>query len=289
TGALAPAMLRAVLVGKHEVEARTDCARAKAAVTIAVSVITRAELTPVDGKGTLAVAGTPAAARVHLDDIDMGKLPATYKDVTCGDHVVAVRADGFLEDRRTVRVAAFETTTVTVALNKEEFGTLVVDVTPLETAVAVDGIDIGAGPRTIERVATGPHEVSGVAPGFMRQLQAVDIQPNAVTRVNMLLLPEAAATTKTRAGPTPLPANTGRLVLNSVVTAVSLGGTAYGVVRFLDANEAFARYLTVPSDVAAEAIYTQEVIPARTGAFISGGVGIAGLISSGVLWYTTKF
>lgn len=273
-------------------QVRTECTRAQAEVTVNNGVIARVELIPATGTGILSVANTPPNSRVLIDGTEVGKAPGSFKEQSCGEHNVAVRAPGYLEEVRTVKIPAFEVVTIEMPLKKEEFGTLVVDVTPLEASVKVDQIEVGTGPRTLDHIATGPHTVEGSSDGYTPMSIEVTIQPNAVARANLSLQPISAST------PSPLPPvetskpvanNTGRLILNSAVSVVGLGSTVFGVVRFMQANEALQTYQTVESDTEAERIYQEEVVPNRTQALIFGGVGIAALGGATGLWVTTKF
>jgi len=213
--------------------------------------------------------------------------PGSFRDLSCGEHTVAIRAPGYLEQSSTVKLPAFETLTVEVTLKKEEFGTLVVDITPLEASVKVDGIDVGVGPRSIERIATGPHTVEGSSNGYHPMTLDLTVEPDQVARANLSLIPLSQSleppTPKKEAGPV------ARIVLNSAVSLLGLGSTGFGVARFAGASAAFQDYQTVSSSVEAERIYAEEVVPMRTQAYIFGGTGIALLGGSAALWATTKF
>lgn len=303
TGTLAPAMLRALPVGKHKVQLRTECTRAEAEVVLANGVITRAELSPVEGTGSVTVTAGPPNARLLVDGTEVGKLPATIKDVTCGDHVLALRAPGYLEAQRTIRVPAFDSIAVELPLQKEEFGTLVLDVVPLDTNVMVDGMGVGAGPRTLEKIAAGPHKVSGTFEGYTPVNVDVTVPANQVARLNLTLdkvveptpalaalaASNAAEKSKSKAKVVGKPSNAPRIVLDVAVTAVGLAGATVGVLSFMEQSEAFARYQSAESDVEAELIYANEVQPAALRTYIAGGVGVAALATGTGLWITTKF
>lgn len=210
-GQVTPFLVRAVAVGKHTVEARTACARGSTSLTVADQVIARADLTLTERPGSLAVSAGPPGTLVVLDGANVGTAPVAVKTVTCGQHALAIRAPGYLESTLTLDVHGDEAvnvavgygtvappparagTTVPLILKKEEFGTLVLDVTPLETTLAVDGVSVGAGPRSLEHVAAGPHTVLGTLDGHTPLTVEVTVAPDVVTRATLTLVPAPAA------------------------------------------------------------------------------------------------
>jgi hypothetical protein len=301
TRTAAPAMLRGLAVGKHRVQVRTDCTRAELDVVVPEGVIARSELLPVSGKGTVVVTNGPANARLLVDGTEVGKLPATLRDLDCGAHTVALRAPGYLEEQKSVNVLAFESQSIEFSLRKEEFGTLVLDVNPLDTAVTVDGIGVGSGPRTLDKIAAGSHQVAGSYPGYSPLNLDVNVPANEVARVNLHLLPVVEApsalatlaannakesTTKASKG------NGGRIALNVAVSAIGLAGVGVAAWSFTEQVAAFDRYqaaAAIPDMATADAIYTNEVQPAALRTYITGGIGLAALAGATALWVTTEF
>jgi hypothetical protein len=306
TGAVTPFVIRGVSVGTHAVEARSDCGRASASLTVVNATIARADLALVELTGSLNVTAGVPGSRVILDGMDVGGVPLMLEAVTCGPHAVAIRAPGYLEATSTVTVRGDELlnlvvdtgtpapvgasapakgTVVNLSLRKEEFGTLVLDVTPLEAALTVDGVEVGAGPRSIERVAAGSHVVAGLLDGYEPLSVTVLVEPESIGRATLALVPAVPRGAKNK----PNGKLVGRVALNVGISAIGLGAGGYGLVRFLAANEAYERYGTVPSDNAAAAIFANEVAPARTQAIIGGSVGVLGIIAASGLWVTTEF
>lgn len=336
-GASTPYMLRGVPAGQHTVQVRTDCARAGTSVQVTQGAIARADLEPVEVAGALFVNTLPSGARVLLDGMDEGKAPLTLKELTCGDHALVVRAPGFLEASRIVKVLGGDTVSVELVpmssaspapdvpapvdplnvrllIQKEEFGSLVLDVTPLEATVTVDGIEVGAGPRSIDKIAAGSHAVAGRLEGYLPMEFEIDVKPNAPSRAMITLTPmlapdvalpgslvqpstseattvAAATSTSKLARPpaTPPPAWLGRAALNGGVTLVGIGAGVYSVLEYAKAADAYERFATVESDDAAQTIYSEQVTPARTRAFVAGGMGLAALAGAAGLWITTDF
>lgn len=311
--AVTPFVIRAVPVGQHLVEARSNCARGSATVTVANLVIARTELTLADRPGTVLVSTGAPGSLVFLDGTQVGTAPVTLRTIPCGTHALAIRAPGYLESSQSIEVLGDETVNVAVGfgatpapvppagstgqtvqmlLLKEEFGTLVLDVTPLETTLDVDGIVLGAGPRSVDRIAAGLHKVTGKLDGYTALSVDVTVAPEAIARANLALVVASTVptpTTSTKRTPSGSGPKIGRIALNAGVTAVGLGATAYGVTRFIAASEAYKQYQTVPSDAVAETIYQDEVVPARIESYVGGGIGLLGIVAGTGLWITTSF
>lgn len=292
TEQVTPVMLRGLNVGPHQVEVRTTCARASAEVAVTTGVIARSELSPVEGTGALQVNGTPAGAMLWVDGAESGAIPALAQALRCGEHQVAVRAPGFLETSQTTSVPAFETTVVQIDLRKEEFGTLVVDVTPLEAVVWVDGVDIGAGPRTVERVATGAHRVEGVLDGYDTASRDVTVEANQIARANLSLDRTVVKPVKPPKAPRPPRGDgpsAGRIALNSVVSLAAVGAGYMAYSSYSDASAAYDIYLGEQDATKSKAIYDADV---RPGLRATAGYGAAaGLCATAavVLWVKTDF
>ena len=310
-----PFVVRGVALGKHTVEARSKCARGAGNVTVVNKTIARADLALVERPGSLSVTTSVTGSRVLMDGVDVGKAPLTLKEVACGKHAFAIRAPGYLESTRDVSVHGYETLnlivttsatpappsgaatgrTVQMLLRKEEFGTLVLDVTPLETALTVDGIEIGTGPRTIEKIATGPHAVWGRLDGYTSMTVDITVEPDLVTPVVLSLssvapLPTVEEQAEHRVERKPVSGRLiGRVALNVGASAVGLGASAYSITRFVAATDAYTRYNAEPSDELAQGIYDSEVVPSRIQAYVGGGIGILGILTASGLWVTTEF
>lgn len=116
TGLVTPDTLRGLAPGEHVVRASlpgyTSSPESLSVVVVAGGVAAaHFALTP-PTTGAIAVTSTPAGARVFLDRAETGaSTPATLQDVPPGDHIVAVRLDGYVAspDSLIVSVVAGET------------------------------------------------------------------------------------------------------------------------------------------------------------------------------------
>lgn len=292
TEQVTPVMLRGLSVGPHKVEVRTTCARASAEVAVTTGVIARSELSPVEGTGALQVDGSPKGAMLWVDGAEAGAIPVLAQALSCGEHRLAVRAPGFLETSQTVSVPAFETTLVQIDLRKEEFGTLVVDVIPLEAVVLVDGVDIGAGPRTVERVATGAHRVEGVLDGYETASRDVTVEANQIARANLSLERSSVKPVKPPRAPRPSRGDgpsVGRVALNTGVSLAAVGAGTMAWRSYADASAAYDLYLAEEDAGRSQAIYEADVRPGLRATAGYGSAAGLGAIAAVVLWVKTDF
>ena len=315
TGSLTPFVIRGVALGSHTAEARTACARASSQVSVTNGTIVRADLALVEQPGALVISSVAPDTRVFVDGADVGKTPLNLPDVKCGAHTVMFRAPNHLEAKATIQVAGYETLnlvvvdtattspapnattgSVQVLLPKEEFGTLVLDVTPLDAHLRIDGFDVGTGPRSLDRIATGVHSVSGSLEGYSPMTVDVLVAPDAIARTTLTLqrpIPLTPVEPVTKSKPEKRrskgPNNAGRILLNAGVSALGIGAGVYSYDRFSVAKEAYGWFQTVPSEVAAQKLYDEDVAPNRVRGWVSAGVSALGVVGATALWITTDF
>ncbi len=279
TGIVTPGMVRGLAPGEHSLVIRTECARVVAKFPLVADRIARLEtFTLAPGDGKLKVEVEAKGATVLVDGAPVGAAP--YEGlVGCGEHLLEARAPGHLSQTTTLRTPAYETTLWSPVLPAETYGTLVVDVTPVTAVIAVDGIELPPGPGTIDPISTGPHELRVAADGYEPQVQSVMIEPEALARVVIELVPPLPP----RASPVP------RLAANGAATAAGVGLGAYALVQYIGARAAYGDFLDEPSDAKADALYDAEVAP-RLGRAVASGIGAGlALAGAGVLWATTDF
>lgn len=279
TGERTPAMLTGVPAGPHEVTLRSACARAMASVVVRPDLIERTQATMKVGTGTLAISTKPDGASIALDGEQLGQAPLVRRDVSCGEHELVLRAPGFLEGARKVEVPAFETTQVQLALEEERFGILVIAPSPLQARLALDGVELGFGPMTVEEVGAGPHELEVALDGYTPDHRTIEVAPDAVTRAEVALVPVSEA-------PVPRPP-WARVGLNSVATASGLGLGAAALSSYLSARPYYRDFLDEPDDHVAQQIFDEEVNPRRKAALFEGIGAVVLLGSSAALWATT--
>ncbi len=201
TQLVTPSLLSGLSVGKHRIEVLTECERASADVTIKEQLVARAELKLEVGLGTLKFTSSPVGATVVVDGREVGRTPVSVGQLSCAEHTWAVRLAGYLPFEQTAFVPAFRTTQVAPSLQKEQFGTLVLLPNPVDASMSLDGVLLGIGPRTVEKVGAGAHVLEARRDGFDDLSLPLDVPPEAVARVNVVLEPTVVEV----APPVPVP------------------------------------------------------------------------------------
>jgi hypothetical protein len=112
--------------------------------------------------GTLFVNSTPKGATVIIDDIVAGSTPATFKNITPGDHIVTLTLSGYDDYTETVSVMSDTTSTVNVDLAKANAppGAVRITSTPSLATVYLDNVNKGTTPLTLDNVAAGGHTIT---------------------------------------------------------------------------------------------------------------------------------
>lgn len=292
TGQVTPVLLENIDAGTHVLQVVAGCQGTVGPVVVEPDRITRADLRLQPATGKLVVSVETVPARVTVDGVVVGEGSSVEVDgLVCGEHALRVEATGHHPVERRVEVGAFREVLESVVLEERLVGTLVVAPTPLEATVLLDGAPVAKGPVTIEDLDVGSHALKVSLDGYVPATSTVDLLPDEIKRLDVSLVPVGAGTALV--GSPPPPAwkrnSPGRIVTNTVVTAggLALGGLA---VHFgLESDEAYQRYLTVAGHRTAEAIYEDEVAPARTRSIALGVSGGVLLLGGGALWVTTDF
>ena len=74
----------------------------------------------------------------------------------------------------------------------------------------------------------------------------------------------------------------------SVLTVMGLGTAGYAAYQYTLVSNAHDRYMSTSNDDEALDIWSSEVQPAKQRLFVSGFLGSASLISSGIIWTTVS-
>ncbi|MBT3221991.1 MAG: PEGA domain-containing protein [Proteobacteria bacterium] len=305
SGEMTPAMIKGVKPGKHQVELRTECARAEQQVDVQQDRIARAELNPLQGQGTVAINTSPKGATVWLDGEDVGQTP--YKlEGTCGTHQLEITNSGYFPIEQELQLVAYEEASLQIDLEKETFGTLVISVEPFDAHVAIDGIEVSQGPTTLDRIVSGPHELTVSMSGFVTHQANLSIIPDELTRLDLVLEEGRNKRSKSTKSPsssnkstasTKVPREKGertgpaapRIVLNTLFTAGGVGASSLAIARYANLRGHYSRYLAHDSDEEAARIYDTVIVPQSRQMIIEGIVGGVLMASSTALWATTKY
>ncbi len=155
--------------------------------------------------GTLRIASNAAVARITLDGVDVGTLdeaergvhPQTALVVSVGSHVLGLSAPGYLPARLTVNVTSREEKAQLVSLEPSPAGAgqIALQVTPVDTAVWLDGELLGKTPQVaLVAVAPGAHRIELRRPGYVTVSREVQVVAQSSLALEAQLTPEPTAT-----------------------------------------------------------------------------------------------
>lgn len=158
-----PTVIKQVVEGLHVIEVRKEPAvpwKQTIQVTADQDTKVKAELkaTIGGGGGSIRVMSNVDGAHVWLDGTDMGVVPLDLKDVKTGEHVLEVKAQGYVTREEKVVVNNGQSAIFKLDLNPGGDGMIKV-VSPVPDAeVFVDGASVGKVPQE-KAVAAGEHFV----------------------------------------------------------------------------------------------------------------------------------
>ena len=192
---------------------------------------------PTPIKGALTITSVPLMADVALDGMPVGRTPLDLKDVITGGHLVSISKAGYNTYTQTVAVAEDKTTTLNATLSKQtiytpsersttapttttptptpasaagtssqiytrpNYGSIVVDGSPVAANVTLDGIHIGTLPLKVDNILVGCHALKISKAGYNDYTQNVFITEGKTTTVNIVLTKQSAQTTSTTTKP----------------------------------------------------------------------------------------
>ncbi|MBM4369970.1 MAG: PEGA domain-containing protein [Deltaproteobacteria bacterium] len=277
-GLLTPNLVRGLAAGKHTIRVEGNCADASSEIDVQPGLIARAEMPLVPASARLELSSTPAGATLLVDGVERGAAPLGVDVPACVVHTVVARAPGHAEATQSLTPAAHSVVPVALVLAPERFGTLVLDVAPIDARVSLDGKSLAAGPQTLEKVPAGAHQLLVEARSYRPHRATVDVPPDQLTRLSIALESNAPARKLAL-----------RIGLDSAVTASALAAGSVAAMWHLENTAAFDAYLAAEDDNEAAAIFRDEVEPGQVRALAAAGAAVALAGVSTVLWVTTDF
>lgn len=145
-------------------------------VRVGLGADARVDAALVRRTGVLRVTGTPAGAKVTIDDpagTVSGALPATVT-VSIGSHPLRVEQPGYVTYEGEAEIEADKASYLRVELRRET-GTVVVDGDEAGALILMDGEPRGFTPTVLEGVSTGQHKLIVRLAGFREYATEVDV------------------------------------------------------------------------------------------------------------------
>lgn len=278
TGLLTPSTVSGLAVGTHEVTVLSGaCLRGSVQVEVSEEKVAEVSVDLTETTGTLVVQPVPGDATVELDGGRYPAEPGVPVAVACGQHQVAVSADGYVSAVLSVDVAGGETTRLPVELKAVGRGTIIVTARPRRSHILLDGEEVGVGSVTEEQVPAGPHVVRAELDGFVPEDQAVSLDDGQVIDLTFDLQHAKRSGRRHR-------------LVGAGLVALGVGAGAFAAEEFVEASRAYGTYRSQVQDAengqrkpaAVNAYYTDEVAPHRDRMWV--GVAASGLLlGSGVV------
>ena len=283
SGQVTPAVFTDISPGSHSVSISSECDMASATFEVRSHLIERIELVMETGTTDLTVVSIPAGATVSMNGDVIGNTPLQQAGVACGEHEVVLTLDGHQTHTQQITAIPFEDQMISVAMEIESAGTLVVSPTPLTASVYLDEALAGEGPITLEQVAAGPHTLEVTADGYQSSYQQIQVLPDAITRLDIAL--EAAVSEEA----TTPSSGRGRVVVAGIMGGAGLGLAGDAAWNYMNARQAYNDYLNISDKDkrAADRLYNDEITPRKKRA-AAEALGAAVLIGGGVILWKTS-
>jgi len=188
-----PISVKDVIEGLHVIEVRKEPAipwKQTIQVIDGQQTKVRAELKSTIGGqgGIIKVLSNVAGAHVYLDGVDMGAVPVEIKDVKAGEHIIEVKATGYITRDEPVTVNAGSSTVLKLDLNPEaktEARIKVSSAVP-NADVFIDGASVGKVPVDMP-IAAGEHFVIVSLDGYKTFEATVRVDPGQTQTVPAVL------------------------------------------------------------------------------------------------------
>lgn len=280
TGLTAPATLKQVPVGVHQVGVRQGCMVADQRVEVHAQAIERVDPVLSLGAATLTVGVNVDGAAVTLDGQPLGTSPLTTQTIPCGAHELGATLDGYSRAQSSVQTHAGEVLTVSLELVRAQVGNIAVDVTPVEAEVLLDGKAQGTGPRTLSSVPAGSHTIVARARGYVDGTMPVALGVDETARVSLSLTKQAPFAQ--RAGLTTVP--WGKVALGAGLTIVAGGGAGGAVLTNRAATQNYATYSELTYLDAPDEYYAKSVATPRALTWVSIVGGSLAAVGAGFVW-----
>jgi hypothetical protein len=187
TGQDAPATLKGIGAGQHQIQVRGPCTIASDDILLVSGGVERVELNPVAMGGFVEVEVSPSSAKIFLDQKPIGNGPNLGLEVECGRHVFSFRALQFVTTERTIDIGMGNVERIEVRMQQSGTGSIAVLVEPAQAEIFLDGTKVAVGPVTLKDVSEGSHLVGGMLEGFVPKETRVQVKTGESARIELNL------------------------------------------------------------------------------------------------------
>jgi hypothetical protein len=233
--------------------------------------------------GTLFVNSTPSGAKVTIDGIVAGSTPATFKNITPGDHIVTVTLSGYDDYTETVLVMSDITSTVDVVLAQVNVapGSVRVTSTPSLATVYLDNVNKGTTPLTLDNVRVGSHTILLRKTGYNDFMTSINVISGKTATVTATLTPVNQKTGSLNIRSIPSGATISLDAVNKGTTPMTIGNVIAGGHALVLKKTGYFDYKTTVLVVAGKTTnvsFSMSKLPPTTGSITVNSIPTGGTI-----------
>lgn len=155
-------------------------------VPVNLGVPTIAVDTPAPPPATLEIHTEPDGASVVLNEKYMGMTPMNLSGLNPGIYSLSLSKFGYVRVTTSLRLEAGKTTTVDAPLVLQS-GSLLVNTSPSNATLQLDGTPVGISPALLSNITPGSHQIQASHDGYITGLEPVTVVADQVVPVTVVL------------------------------------------------------------------------------------------------------
>ena len=182
-----PDTLMSVTLGTHEIEVKMDGYEVWSK-SVNVNADKNKALTAVlrTTTGAIKINSEPTNATIYLDGKEVGTTPDTIRSIDQGTHEIEVHMEGYEKWKRSVKVNVGKEKVLT-ALLQIITGSAIIESTPPNASVFLDGKEVGKTPANLKYIVPGRRNVEVRMEGYRIWSESVDIEAETEKILTVLL------------------------------------------------------------------------------------------------------
>ena len=173
-----------------------------------------------EGYGQIRITSTPEGASTYLDDEYKGETPLTLTKIFVGPHKLKLDSSGHEDWEEYISISSLQNKEINIELIAKTGDTSVrVSTKPKGATVYLDGVYMGEGPITLEKVTPGEHLLKVSKKGYEDWLDTLTSHPGEFYFVETFLKPNSNKNNESNKFPyiTPILVLAGLLVFSFIV------------------------------------------------------------------------